>query len=199
MTVLNDIQIKNRAVLTKSIEERMIVPYVSYQVKQLSDGPVISFGQSSFGYDFRLAENVKLFSPVNHRVLDPKQFSIDVMVDAEVYDEGNGRYVIIPPYSFALGYAVERFNIPRDVITICLNKSTYARLGLILNVTPFEPGWVGTPTLEMTNPTPLPMKVYVNEGIGQLLFFQGRPCAVSYADRKGKYQDQPAQVVPARV
>jgi dCTP deaminase len=194
MTILSDNEIMTEAM------EGMIVPYVIRQVKEADGFPVISYGQSSFGYDIRLGEQVMLFYKHYGSDIDPKDFDRDALIHAGVYaDENNGRYAIIPPHSFALGSTVERFAIPRDVMVVFVGKSTYARCGLIVNVTPAEPGWEGHLTLELHNTTPLPLRVYLGEGIAQALFFRGEACRVSYADRGGKYQGQRSGVVTARV
>jgi dCTP deaminase len=164
-----------------SLEQRMIEPFVE---KQMREG-VISYGVSSYGYDMRVADEFKIFTNVYSAIVDPKNFSPQSFVDFK------GDVCIIPPNSFALARSVEYFRIPRSVLTICLGKSTYARTGLIVNVTPFEPEWEGFVTLEISNTTPLPAKVYANEGISQVLFFEAdEECEISYADKKGKYQGQ---------
>ncbi len=168
-------------------EKGMIEPYADSQVR---DG-VISYGVSSYGYDIRVADEFKIFTNVYSAVVDPKHFDRNSMVDFK------GEICVIPPNSFALARTVEYFRIPRDVLTICLGKSTYARCGIIVNVTPFEPEWEGFVTLEISNTTPLPARIYANEGIAQVLFFQAdEVCEVSYADKKGKYQKQEAIVLP---
>ncbi len=168
-------------------EHRMIEPFVDSQVR---DG-VISYGVSSYGYDIRVADEFKIFTNVYSAVVDPKSFDPRSMVDFK------GEVCVIPPNSFALARTVEYFRIPRDVLTICLGKSTYARCGIIVNVTPFEPEWKGFVTLEISNTTPLPAKIYANEGIAQVLFFEAdEECEVSYADKKGKYQQQQNIVLP---
>ena len=165
----------------------MIDPFVSCQV---SSG-VISFGLSSYGYDIRVDNSFKVFTNVNSTIVDPKNF------DPRSFVEHVGPFCIIPPNSFALAQTVEYFRIPRSVITICLGKSTYARCGIIVNVTPFEPGWEGNATLEISNSTPLPAKIYSGEGLAQVLFFDGdEECDVSYADKKGKYQSQTGITLP---
>jgi dCTP deaminase len=170
-----------------ALEHRMIEPFVDHQVR---DG-VISFGLSSYGYDIRVAEEFKIFTNVFNTVVDPKHFDQRSMVDYK--DE----VCIIPPNSFVLARTVEYFRIPRKVLTVCVGKSSYARCGLIVNVTPFEPEWEGYVTLEISNTTPLPAKVYANEGIAQVLFFEAdEECEVSYADKKGKYQGQQSIVLP---
>ncbi len=170
-----------------AVEKGMIEPFADSQVR---DG-VISFGVSSYGYDIRVADEFKIFTNVYSAVVDPKHFDPKSMVDFK------GEICVIPPNSFALARTVEYFRIPRDVLTVCLGKSTYARCGIIVNVTPFEPEWEGFVTLEISNTTPLPARIYANEGIAQVLFFQAdEVCDVSYADKKGKYQKQEAIVLP---
>jgi dCTP deaminase len=168
-------------------EQRMIEPFADSQVR---DG-VISYGVSSYGYDIRVADEFKIFTNVYSAVVDPKHFDPKSMVDYK------GEVCVIPPNSFALAKTVEYFRIPRSVLTICVGKSTYARCGIIVNVTPFEPEWEGFVTLEISNTTPLPARIYANEGIAQVLFFQAEEiCEVSYADKKGKYQKQQTIVLP---
>ncbi|NPV77047.1 MAG: dCTP deaminase [Anaerolineae bacterium] len=168
-------------------EHGMIEPFVESQVR---DG-VISYGVSSYGYDIRVTEEFKIFTNVNSAIVDPKNFDPRSMVDFR------GNVCIIPPNSFALARSVEYFRIPRNVLTVCLGKSTYARCGIIVNVTPFEPEWEGFVTLEISNTTPLPAKIYAGEGIAQVLFFEGdEVCQVSYADKKGKYQHQQSIILP---
>ena len=168
-------------------EEKMIEPFVDGQVR---DG-VISYGLSSYGYDIRVTDEFKIFTNVHSAVVDPKNFTPQSFIDFK------GDVCIIPPNSFVLAQTVEYFRIPRSVLTVCLGKSTYARCGLIVNVTPFEPEWEGYVTLEISNTTPLPAKVYANEGIAQVLFFESDEiCEVSYGDRKGKYQKQQSIVLP---
>jgi dCTP deaminase len=181
--VLSDGEIRERVV-----SQGMIEPFVEGQVSQ----GVVSFGLSSYGYDFRVAGEFKVFSNVNYTAVDPKAFDDRSFVSIDTDD-----YCIVPPNSFALARTVEYFRIPRDIITVCVGKSTYARCGIIINVTPFEPGWEGHATLEISNTTPLPAKIYANEGIGQVLFLRGsRECEVSYKDRKGKYDKQVGIVLP---
>lgn len=168
-------------------EQRMIEPFEESQVRN----GVISYGVSSYGYDIRVADEFKIFTNVYSAVVDPKNFDPKSMVDYK------GDICIIPPNSFALARTVEYFRIPRQVLTICVGKSTYARCGIIVNVTPFEPEWEGFVTLEISNTTPLPAKIYANEGIAQVLFFEGDDmCTTSYADKKGKYQKQQTIVLP---
>jgi dCTP deaminase len=168
-------------------EHKMIEPFVDDQVRQ----GVISYGVSSYGYDVRVGDEFKVFTNVYNTVVDPKNFDPKSFVDIKA-DE-----CVIPPNSFALASTIEYFRIPRDVLTICLGKSTYARCGIIVNVTPFEPEWEGHVTIEISNTTPLPAKIYANEGIAQVLFFQSdEPCARSYKDKKGKYQAQRGVTLP---
>lgn len=170
-----------------ALEEGMISPF---EEKQNRDG-VISYGLSSYGYDSRCAPDFKIFTNIDNAMVDPKNFSDQSFVNRET------DVCIIPPNSFALTHSIEYFKIPKDVLVICLGKSTYARCGLIVNVTPLEPGWEGHVTLEISNTTPLPAKVYANEGIAQFLFFKGSSaCEVSYADRKGKYMGQTGVTLP---
>jgi dCTP deaminase len=162
-------------------EHQIIVPFEDQQVRE----GVISYGLSSYGYDIRVANEFKIFTNVNSTIVDPKNFDEQSFVDFK------GDVCIVPPNSFALARTVEYFRIPRNVLTICLGKSTYARCGIIVNVTPFEPEWEGFATLEISNTTPLPAKIYANEGIAQVVFFESdEVCEVSYADKKGKYQAQ---------
>ena len=170
-----------------ALEHRMIEPFEDRQVR----AGVISYGLSSYGYDIRVADEFKVFTNINSTVVDPKNFDSRSFVDVK------SAVCIIPPNSFALSRTVEYFRIPRDVLTVCVGKSTYARCGLIVNVTPFEPEWEGFVTLEISNTTPLPAKVYANEGIAQVLFFQSdETCEVSYADKQGKYQRQQGLTLP---
>jgi len=168
-------------------EHDMINPYSEKQVRE----GVISYGVSSYGYDLRVADEFKIFTNVNSTIVDPKKF------DERSFVAVNADVAIIPPNSFALARSVEYFKIPRNVLTICVGKSTYARCGIIVNVTPFEPEWEGFVTLEISNTTPLPAKIYANEGLCQILFFQSdEVCETSYKDRKGKYQAQKGIVLP---
>ena len=168
-------------------EHKMIEPFVDDQVRQ----GVISYGVSSYGYDVRVGDDFKVFTHVFNTVVDPKNFDPKSFVDIKA------DVCVIPPNSFALASTIEYFRIPRDVLTVCLGKSTYARCGIIVNVTPFEPEWEGHVTIEISNTTPLPAKIYANEGIAQVLFFQSdEPCAKSYKDKKGKYQAQRGVTLP---
>ena len=169
----------------------MIEPFAPGQVREVNGHRIVSYGTSSYGYDVRCASEFKIFTNINSTIVDPKDFDPNSFVDF------SGDICIIPPNSFALARTVEYFRIPRSVLTVCLGKSTYARCGIIVNVTPFEPEWEGHVTLEISNTTPLPAKIYANEGIAQVLFFQGdEPCETSYADKKGKYLKQRGVTLP---
>ncbi|HEV8345989.1 MAG TPA: dCTP deaminase [Vicinamibacterales bacterium] len=182
MSIKPDTWIKRMA-----LEHRMIEPFVDEQIR----AGVISYGVSSYGYDVRVGDEFKVFSNVYNVIVDPKDFDPKSFVDIKA------DVCIIPPNSFALASTVEYFRIPRDILTVCLGKSTYARCGIIVNVTPFEPEWEGHVTIEISNTTPLPAKIYANEGIAQVLFFQSdEVCAVSYKDKKGKYQAQRGVTLP---
>jgi len=170
-----------------ALEHRMIEPFEPSQVRQ----GVISYGLSSYGYDIRVADEFKVFTNINTTVIDPKAFDPRSFVDIRA------PVCIVPPNSFALARTVEYFRIPRSVLTVCLGKSTYARCGIIVNVTPFEPEWEGTATLEISNTTPLPAKIYANEGIAQVLFFESdEVCERSYGDKQGKYLKQLEVTLP---
>jgi len=182
MSVMADRWIRRMA-----LDHAMIEPFVETQKR---DG-VISYGLSSYGYDARVADQFKIFTNVDSAIVDPKNFSPDSFVDR------SGPVAIIPPNSFALAHTVEYFRIPRDILVICLGKSTYARCGIIVNVTPLEPEWEGQVTIEISNTTPLPARIYANEGICQFLFLQGsEPCETSYADKSGKYMGQRGTALP---
>ncbi len=182
MTVKSDKWIKKM-----SLEQKMIEPFEDRQVRE----GVISYGVSSYGYDLRVTDEFKIFTNINSTIVDPKQFDTKSFIDYK------GDVCIIPPNSFALARSVEYFKIPRNVITVCLGKSTYARCGIIVNVTPFEPEWEGFVTLEISNTTPLPAKIYAFEGLAQVLFFESdEQCEISYADKKGKYQVQKELTLP---
>ena len=185
--LMPDFEIKRRC----NLDPPMIKPFVPEQVR----GGVVSYGLSSYGYDIRVADEFEVFRPRYNggSVVDPKAFN------SELLERHPGIFCIIPPNSFVLARTVEYFHIPRDVLTICLGKSTYARCGIVVNVTPFEPEWCGFATLEISNTTPLPAKIYANEGIAQVLFFRAaQECRQSYADKRGKYQGQHG-IVTARV
>ena len=172
-------------------EHRMIEPFEAGQVRELDGKKIVSYGTSSYGYDIRCSDEFKIFTNINSTIVDPKEFDPKSFVDFK------GPVCIIPPNSFVLARTVEYFRIPRNVLTICLGKSTYARCGIIVNVTPLEPEWEGHVTLEFSNTTTLPAKIYANEGIAQMIFFESdEVCATSYADRGGKYQGQRGVTLP---
>jgi len=173
-------------------EERgMIEPYVPHQVSSVEEKRIVSYGTSSYGYDIRCSTEFKIFTNINAAVVDPKAF------DASSFIEFHGEVCIIPPNSFVLARTIEYFRIPRNVLTLCVGKSTYARCGIIVNVTPFEPEWEGYATLEFSNTTPLPAKIYANEGVAQVIFFESEEeCEISYKDRQGKYQGQTGVTLP---
>ncbi len=182
MPVMSDQWIRRMA-----IEHGMIDPFTEAQRR---DG-VISYGLSSYGYDARVAEDFRVFTNVDSAIVDPKRFSEESFVTRQ------GPVCTIPPNSFALGHTIELFRVPRDVLVVCLGKSTYARCGIIVNVTPLEPEWEGQVTIEISNTTPLPARIYANEGICQFLFLHGdAPCETSYADRQGKYMNQRGVSLP---
>lgn len=183
---LNDKQIRELA-----LSHGMIEPFHDTLVREKPNGEkVVSYGLSSFGYDARVGNKFKIFTNVNTPIIDPRKFNEDSFVEREA-DE-----CIIPPNSFVLASTVETFKIPRDILVVCLGKSTYARCGLIVNVTPLEPEWCGTVTLEFSNTTPNPVVLLANQGACQFIFLRGDPCEVSYADRKGKYQNQVGITLP---
>lgn len=184
MTLCSD-----RWIRKMSKEKKMIEPFEEGQVRQSNKERLISYGVSSYGYDLRVADEFKVFTNVYNSIVDPKNFREDSFVNIK------GKTCIIPPNSFALARSVEYFRIPRDVLTLCVGKSTYARCGIIVNVTPFEPEWEGYVTLEISNTTPLPAKIYADEGLAQVLFFKAEGvCEVSYADRDGKYMRQASEI-----
>ncbi|MDP6436399.1 MAG: dCTP deaminase [Gammaproteobacteria bacterium] len=186
MTIKSDLWIRRMAA-----EHGMIEPFEPNQVRTNGAGRIVSYGTSSYGYDVRCAADFKVFTNINSAVVDPKAFDANSFVDLST------DICIIPPNSFALARTVEYFRIPRNVLTICLGKSTYARCGIIVNVTPLEPEWEGHVTLEFSNTTPLPAKIYANEGVAQMLFFESdEECESSYADRGGKYQGQTGVTLP---
>jgi dCTP deaminase len=172
-------------------EHGMIEPFEPGQTRTVDGDRIVSYGTSSYGYDVRCAPQFKIFTNINCAIVDPKRFDESSFVDVD------NEVCMIPPNSFALARTVEYFRIPRNVLTICLGKSTYARCGIIVNVTPLEPEWEGHVTLEFSNTTPLPARIYANEGVAQMIFFEAdEPCEVSYADRGGKYQGQRGVTLP---
>ena len=186
MTIRSDRWIRRMAT-----DHGMIEPFEPGQMRTVEGDRIISYGTSSYGYDVRCAPQFKIFTNINSAIVDPKRFDESSFVDVQ------SDVCMIPPNSFALASTVEYFRIPRNVLTICLGKSTYARCGIIVNVTPLEPEWEGHVTLEFSNTTPLPAKIYANEGVAQMIFFEAdEPCEVSYADRGGKYQGQRGVTLP---
>ena len=186
MTVKSDKWIRRMAE-----NEGMIEPFEPGQIKENGSGRIVSYGTSSYGYDVRCAAEFRIFTNINSVIVDPKDFDSGSFVDVD------SEVCIIPPNSFALARTVEYFRIPRNVLTICLGKSTYARCGIIVNVTPLEPEWEGHVTLEFSNTTPLPAKIYANEGVAQMIFFESdEVCEISYKDRAGKYQGQTGVTLP---
>jgi dCTP deaminase len=186
MTIKSDKWIRRMA-----NEHRMIEPFESSQIRYENGNKIVSYGTSSYGYDIRCSDEFKLFTNINSTIVDPKNFDSNSFVDVK------GDVCLIPPNSFALARTVEYFRIPRNILTICLGKSTYARCGIIVNVTPFEPEWEGYVTLEFSNTTPLPAKIYANEGVAQVIFFESdEVCETSYKDRGGKYQGQHGVTLP---
>jgi dCTP deaminase len=174
-----------------AVEHGMIEPFEPGQVRENASGPIVSYGTSSYGYDVRCSNEFKIFTNINSAIVDPKAFDETSFVDLDA------EVCVIPPNSFALARTVEYFRIPRNVLTICLGKSTYARCGIIVNVTPLEPEWEGHVTLEFSNTTPLPAKIYADEGVAQMLFFESdETCEMSYKDRGGKYQGQRGVTLP---
>ncbi len=191
MTIQSDKWIKK--------QKGMIEPFFDHQIKaSVKSKSVISFGLTSYGYDIRLAPELKLFDKYSDRVINPKQFDDSILTNAKLEtDNKGGEFFILPPHGFALGRSVESFKIPRDILVVCVGKSTYARCALIVNITPLEPMWEGEITLEFSNTTDLPIMLFANEGITQLLFLKGdEPCDISYADRNGKYQGQKGITLP---
>ncbi|MCK4265551.1 dCTP deaminase [Candidatus Babeliales bacterium] len=184
----------DRWIRDMAIKQKMIEPFIDRQVRK-TDGAAtlqqVSYGLSSYGYDLRVADEFKIFTNVHNSIVDPKCFKDDSFVEVKT------NICIVPPNSFALARSVEYFRIPRNVLTLCVGKSTYARCGIIVNVTPFEPEWEGYVTLEISNTTPLPAKIYANEGLAQVVFFESsEECEISYADRKGKYMKQVGITLP---
>lgn len=183
--------IKSDKWIRRMAEQGMITPFEPFQIRNDKNGKIVSHGTSSYGYDIRCSREFKIFTNINSAIVDPKNFAPESFVDIE------SDVCIIPPNSFALARSVEYFRIPRNVLVICLGKSTYARCGIIVNVTPLEPEWEGHITLEFSNTTPLPAKIYANEGVAQLLFLESdEECETSYKDKGGKYQGQKGVTLP---
>jgi len=187
MSVKSDSWIKKMAT-----DHHMISPFSPQQIREEKGKKVVSYGLSSYGYDIRVADEFKIFTNIHSKEIDPKEIKKDCFVEVKADN------ILVPPNSFALARTVEYFKIPRRVITLCVGKSTYARCGIIVNVTPFEPEWEGYVTLEISNTTPLPARIYANQGIAQVLFFESdQECEVSYKDRSGKYQSQTGITLPS--
>jgi dCTP deaminase len=194
MSVLCDQELKELA------EQGMIAPFSDRLINERNGVKLLSYGLSSYGYDIRLSPSqCLLFGGVQHGMCDAKDFDPAILKETELHEDERGRYFILPPFGYCLGVAVERLALPRDVTVVAVGKSTYARAGIMANITPAEAGWEGHLTLEISNCTPLFNKIYADEGICQLLFYRGKPCEVSYQERKGKYQKQPAEVVLSKV
>lgn len=195
MSVLADWEIKQLA-----LEEEMISPFVDHLVSKEDNRKLLSYGLSSYGYDIRLSpKQCLIFGKIQAGDCDPKNFDADILRPTELLEDERGQYFLLPPYGYCLGVAYERLKLPRDVTVVAVGKSTYARSGILVNITPAESGWQGYLTLEISNCTGLYNRIYAGEGITQLLFYRGNPCEVSYQDRKGKYQDQPNEVVFSQV
>ena len=192
--ILNDLEIAALA------EGGMITPFIPRLIRKVNSVPAISFGLSSFGYDITLSPvEFRIFRRIPGDVVDPKAFTSDHLESSTLQQDANGAWFILPAHSYALAVTIERFRMPPDVIAICLGKSTYARTGVIVNVTPLEPGWEGHLTLEISNSSDSDVRVYADEGIAQLVFLRGNPPATTYADRSGKYQNQAHAVTLARI
>jgi dCTP deaminase len=192
--------IKNDSWIKQQAVSGMITPFQGSLVRRINDLPVISYGLSSFGYDLRLSpQDFRIFRHVPGTVIDPKNFNPKNLEPAELHQDKYGEFFILPGHSYGLGVALEHLAVPANVTVQCIGKSSYARAGIIANLTPAEAGWRGHLTLEFSNSSPADARLYANEGCVQLLFFEGEACEVSYETRKGKYQDQPQQVVTSRV
>ncbi|AFZ60919.1 dCTP deaminase [Anabaena cylindrica FACHB-243] len=192
--------IKNDIWITEMAKKGMISPFEPSLVRHFEELPVISFGLSSFGYDIRLShEDFRIFKHIPGTVVDPKNFNAENLEQTKLHTDENGSYFILPAHSYGLGVALERLEIPDNITVICIGKSTYARCGIIANVTPAEAAWRGYLTLELSNASSADCRIYANEGIVQLMFLEGAPCAVNYEARQGKYQDQLGVVTLARV
>jgi dCTP deaminase len=195
MSVLCDKEIRQLAE-----EEEMIVPFQDRLVSKEDGRRILSYGLSSYGYDIRLSpEQCLIFGRISEGECDPKDFKPEILTNAELLEDEKGKYFLLPPYGYCLGVARERLKLPRDVTVVAVGKSTYARSGILVNITPAESGWEGYLTLEISNCTGLFNRIYADEGVTQLLFYRGNPCEVSYQDRKGKYQNQAPEVVFSKV
>ena len=192
--------IKNDYWIAKMAKEGMISPFEAELIRKVKDVPVISYGLGSFGYDIRLSpREFRIFRHIPGTVVDPKNFNPNNLELTELHRDNNGSFFILPAHSYGLGVALERLEIPENITVLCIGKSSYARVGLIANLTPAEAGWRGHLTLEVSNSSSADCRIYANEGVVQLLFLEGEPCEVNYETRKGKYQDQPEKVVFSRV
>ncbi len=192
--------IKNDSWIVKMAKEGMISPFESKLIRKVENVPVISYGLGSFGYDIRLSPlEFRIFRHIPGTVVDPKNFNPNNLELTELHQDNNGSFFILPAHSYGLGVALERLEIPENITVLCIGKSSYARVGLIANLTPAEAGWRGHLTLEVSNSSSADCRIYANEGVVQLLFLEGEPCEVNYETRKGKYQDQPEKVVFSRV
>jgi dCTP deaminase len=195
MSILCDWEIRKLAE-----EEEMIAPFQDRLVSEEDGKRILSYGLSSYGYDIRLsAEQCLVFGRISEGECDPKNFKENILVPANLLEDEKGRYFLLPPYGYCLGVARERLKLPRDVTVVAVGKSTYARSGILVNITPAESGWEGYLTLEISNCTGLFNRIYADEGVTQLLFYRGNPCEVTYQDRKGKYQNQAPEVVFSKV
>lgn len=193
--MLNDKKINHLAKTTA-----MITPFEDKLVSTINNRKVVSYGLSSYGYDIRLSEkDFRIFQSQQEKINDPKRFESDSVKPLTSLVDKHGEFFVIPAYGYALGVSVEAFNMPENVTGVCMGKSTYARAGIIANITPLEAGWCGYLTLEFANTSNTPCRLYVNEGIAQVLFFEGEKCNISYSDRKGKYQNQPQTVILSKV
>lgn len=192
--------IKNDTWITQMAQQGTIVPFEPKLVRRVEHLPVISYGLSSFGYDIRLSPiEFRIFRHIPGTVVDPKSFNPDNLEPAKLHTDANGSFFILPAHSYGLGVALEKLNVPENITVLCIGKSSYARVGLIANLTPAEAGWRGHLTLEFSNSSSADCRIYANEGVVQLLFLEGDPCSVSYETRQGKYQDQPETVTLVRV
>lgn len=192
--------IKNDLWITAMASQGMIAPFEPRLVRRVENLPVISFGLSSFGYDIRLSpSDFRIFRHIPGTVVDPKNFNADNLEASKLHQDDNGQFFILPAHSYGLGVALERLEIPDNITVLCIGKSSYARIGLIANLTPAEAGWRGHLTLEFSNSSSADCRIYAHEGVVQLLFLEGEPCSISYHTRAGKYQDQPESVTLVRV
>lgn len=198
--IQNDAWIEDQCNYWVEVDQNLIKPFVNRIVRTRDGSPIISYGLGSYGYDIRLSEKeFRVFQHIPGTVVDPKHFNPRNLRPVELHSDATGDYFILPAHSYGLGVALERLNIPSDITVICIGKSTYARAGVIANLTPAEAGWKGHLTLEFSNSSSADVKIYANEGVVQLLFFRGEPCRVSYEDRKGKYQHQGHEITLPRV